>query len=114
MRRRQGAVILHATGVAAAPAGKVDRALVRALVLARIWAGQLESGEVQSVKALARANGLCNHYAARLLPLAYLAPDLAELILQGEQPRTMSLAAMTAQPLPVAWSAQREQFQAIG
>jgi hypothetical protein len=92
----------------------MDRALVRALVLARTWAGQLERGEVGSIGALARANGLCHHYAARLLPLAYLAPDLTELILNGEQPRAISLAALTAQPLPAAWSAQRERFRTIG
>ena len=76
MRRRQGAVIIEPTDAAPTPAAKLDRALIRAVVLARTWAERLERGEVQTIKALARAEGLCNHYTTRLLPLAYLAPDI--------------------------------------
>ncbi len=114
MRRRQGALILEAADAAAAPAVRVDRALLRAMALARVWATQLESGEVSSVKELARQNGLCHNYTARLLPLAYLAPDLTEAVLQGAQPRSVSLAGLTAQPLPLDWSEQRRRFAAIG
>lgn len=114
MRRRQGALILEAADGPAAPAARVDRALLRAMALARVWATQLESGEVSSVKELARQNGLCHNYTARLLPLAYLAPDLTEAVLQGAQPRSVSLAGLTAQPLPWDWSEQRRRFAAIG
>lgn len=113
MRRRQGALILEPADGVSSPAPKIDRALVRAIVLARTWADQLERGEVETVKALARANGICHNYAARLLPLAYLAPDLAETILKGLQPRAISLAALTSQPLPASWTEQRASFHAI-
>lgn len=76
MRRRQGAIILEPSDGAPTPAAKVDRALVRAVVLASTWAAQLERGEVESIKALAQREKLCNHYTTRLLPLAYLAPDI--------------------------------------
>lgn len=114
MRRRQGALILEPPGSIIAPAGKIDRALVRALVLARSWSGELERGDVETVKALARSKGICHNYAARLLPLAYLAPDLASAILKGEQPRALSLAALTSKPLPSNWENQRKRFAAIG
>ena len=107
MARRQGAVILQPVGDEKQPVAKVDRALMRALVLAKRWAAQLERGEVESVKALAKANGLCPHYTSRLLPLAYLAPDLAESILSGRQPRSISLATLTARPLAADWHRQR-------
>ena len=74
----------------------------------------LELGEVASIKALARREGLCNHYTSRMLPLAYLAPDLVEAILAGRQPRGVSLAALTAQPLPMAWLQQRALFARSG
>lgn len=48
----------------------VDRALVRGVALARSWAARLASGEVPSLKVLALGEGYCDHYAARLLPLA--------------------------------------------
>jgi hypothetical protein len=94
MRRRQGAMILEAKdGEAAAPA-RIDRPLVRALVLAKTRSRQLESGEAPSIRALSEREGLCNHYAARLLPLAYLAPDITDRILASRQHRGVSLAAL--------------------
>ena len=48
MRRRQGALILEAAAGAAAPAAHVDRALLRAMALARVWAAQLEQIPITS------------------------------------------------------------------
>jgi hypothetical protein len=84
------------------------------MVLARRWAAELESGEVGSIAALASREGLCSHYTARLLPLAFLAPDLAEQIILGRQPRAVTLGALTAQPLPADWTAQRSLFARVG
>ncbi len=111
--RRRGAIVLQAPGAAAAPADRIDRALVRAIALARVWAVDLESGRVDSIKSLARREGLCNHYATRLLPLAYLAPDLIDEILDGRQPRNLTLSALTAEPLPLDWGRQRERFREL-
>lgn len=88
--------------------------MIRAVVLARQWAERLERGEVASVKALAKEQGLCQHYTARLLPLAYLAPDLVDSILAGAQPRAVSLAALTAEPLPPEWTEQRRRLARVG
>jgi site-specific DNA recombinase len=91
MRRRRGEVVLsQPSGPVVSP--RIDRALVRAVVLAKTWSRELEQGGVASIKALARREGLCNHYTSRLLPLAYLAPDITEAILAGRQPRSLSLA----------------------
>ncbi|THD81645.1 MAG: recombinase family protein [Phenylobacterium sp.] len=113
-RRRQGALILDGEAGAAPRPGKMDRALVRGLVLAKTWSRQLEAGEVASIKAIAAREGLCNHYTSRLLPLAYLAPDLADDILNGRQHRGVTLAALTAQPLPMEWGAQRDLVNRLG
>jgi site-specific DNA recombinase len=96
------------------PAAHPDRALIRAVALARLWADQLAAGEVGSVKALAAAQGYCEHYVAKLLPLAWLAPDLIELILAGRQPAAISLKALTDDPLPRAFDDQRRLFQRLG
>lgn len=114
MRRRQGAVIIEPTDAAPTPAAKVDRARIRAVVLARTWAERLERGEVETIKALARAEGLCNHWTTRLLPLAYLALDIVAQILKGRQPRAVSLGALTAAPLPADREAQRRRLQQLG
>jgi hypothetical protein len=110
MRRRQGAVVLEPSGGDKIPSLRIDKTLVRAVALARQWASKLESGTVESVRALARADGLCHHYVARLLPLAYLAPDLTEAILRGAHSRMISLTTLTAGSLPLGWDEQRQRF----
>ena len=111
LKHRQGAILIAAAGADAEP--NVDRALVRAVCLARGWADELARGDVGSTKELAVREGLCDHYAARLMPLAFLAPDLAEQILGGRQPSAMTLGSLTKEPLPLDWQAQRERFAAF-
>jgi hypothetical protein len=113
LKHRQGAVVVEGPGAPDSPP-VVDRALVRALCLARSWSERLARGDVACTKELAREQGLCNHYAARLMPLAWLAPDLAQQILEGRQPRAISLGALTRSPLPLDWNDQRALFDAIG
>ena len=113
LKHRQGAKVIEAPGEPGV-AGRVDRALVRAVALARSWSTRLESGDAPSLKTLAVSEGYCDHYAARLLPLAWLAPDLVEQILQGRQPPALSLGALTREPLPVSWEHQRQLFQNLG
>ena len=99
---------------AAASASRMDRALMRAVALAQAWSERLAIGDAPSIHALADSEGYCSRYAARLLPLAWLAPDLKEAILTGRQPRAVSLGALTKQPLPVNWDDQRRLFATVG
>jgi DNA invertase Pin-like site-specific DNA recombinase len=92
---------------------KVDRSLVRAVVMSRAWVKRLEAGEPQSIKGLARAEGICVLHTAKLLPLAFLAPDLVAQILEGRQPRTLTLTALISEPLPLDWAGQRARFAAF-
>jgi hypothetical protein len=113
MSRRQGAQIIMGTNGDPPQARRVDRTLVRGVVQARRWMQALETGAATSITDLARREGLCNHYAARLLPLAYLAPDLVGLIIEGRQPAAITLTAVTAAPLPLNWDDQRAWFRAL-
>ena len=49
-------------------------------------------------------------YERRLMRLAFLAPDIQQAILAGRQPRTLNLAQMMDQALPIAWSRQRDML----
>ena len=91
----------------------LDRALVRAICLTREWRRRLESGEVATTKEQAKIKGLCHRHTARILPLAYLAPDLVTMILDGLQPRAMTLRTMTMKPLPAGWEDQRQLVAAL-
>jgi site-specific DNA recombinase len=63
---------------------------------------------VESITDLAQREGMNRTYASRLVPLAFLAPDITESILDGRQPVDLSLDRLLAlMPLPLKWDEQR-------
>lgn len=95
-------------------ARRIDRALVRAVVMARVWSRSIADGEIASIQALAVRENMCPIYTGQILPLAFLAPDLVETILDGRQPARLTLGALIDRPLPRAWAAQRAFFSKHG
>jgi site-specific DNA recombinase len=63
-------------------------------------------GDVSNQRAIAAATGLDERYISRVLPLAFLAPDLTEAILEGKQSSTLDLGRCL-KPLPSDWKEQR-------
>ncbi|MEQ1811582.1 MAG: hypothetical protein ABL889_16750, partial [Terricaulis sp.] len=59
---------------------------MRAIVQARRWQSMLASGDATSIQLLAQRERVCPIYTGQLLPLAFLAPDLIEAIIDGRQP----------------------------
>jgi len=92
-----------------------QEALVIAIARAHRWQKLLDDGKFGSVSDLAREIGLDVSFAARLLRLTLLAPDIVEAILMGEEPSGLSLATLTKQ-LPIEWERQRKTlgFRRIG
>ena len=87
---------------------RVDPTLVKAIVRGRQWFEQLASGQVQSIREIAKAEGVTNRYVAHLIPLAFLAPDIVARILAGTQPVDLTTEALTKRiDLPLAWTEQR-------
>ena len=86
---------------------RVDEALVKALARAHRWCRLLASGQVASVSDLATEAGCTKAYIRQILRLAFLAPDLVDAILRGEQPRRLTLATMLETDIPLAWNEQR-------
>ena len=90
------------------PAINHDPVLIAAVAKAHRWFEMLKSGEVQTMGALARAEKVQRTYITSLLPLALLAPDITEAILEGRQPVDLSLQRFRSiVPLPIEWSEQR-------
>tara|TARA_R110000787_G_scaffold248041_9_gene353624 strand:+ start:285 stop:1907 length:1623 start_codon:yes stop_codon:yes gene_type:complete len=88
--------------------GKPDPALIKVLARAHRWFDQIASGRRASLNQVATAEGVSNRYVARLLPLAFLAPDIVEAILDGTQPIDLTAETLTRLPdLPVSWADQR-------
>ena len=87
---------------------KQDPALIKAIVRAHAWLAMLRNREVGSIADIARSENLQRTYVSSLLPLAFLAPDITEAILDGCQPLELSLDRILASsPLPTSWTKQR-------
>jgi len=86
-----------------------QEALVIAIARAHRWQKLLDDGKFESVSDLAREIGLDVSFAARLLRLTLLAPDIVEMILMGEEPSGLSFTMLTKQ-LPMLWGEQGEKL----
>jgi len=89
-----------------------QEALVIAIARAHRWQKLLDDGKFESVSDLAREIGLDPSFAARLLRLTLLAPDIIEAILMGEEPSGLSLTKLTKQ-LPPLWNEQRRELEVV-
>jgi hypothetical protein len=82
--------------------------LIALVVDARRWARSLADGDVPSVQAITVSEGLGKGAVSRVLPLAYLAPDIAEAILEGRQPLGLTAKRLRGlSELPLDWAEQR-------
>ena len=70
----------------------------------------LINGEAGNVTDLAEKLGYKPSYVTRILSLNNLAPDIVESILAGTEPEGMSIAKITAQPIPEDWNEQRRLY----
>jgi site-specific DNA recombinase len=81
-----------------------DDALVRAIACGRAWFEELASGKAASFREIAERVGVSDRYVSRIVDLAFLAPDVVEAILAGEQPAGMSVKALTVDgEVPLLW-----------
>jgi hypothetical protein len=61
------------------------------------------------VADVAGIEGIDSSYISRLLPLAFLAPDIVEAIARGTQPPDLTAKKLIRDiDLPLAWRAQRQ------
>ena len=85
--------------------------LVRAVARAHDWMGRILSGEVANQQALAKQTGFDKRYISRIIPLAFLAPDITEAILDGKQDPNLSLEKCVNE-IPFEWALQRASLTA--
>ena len=71
--------------------------------------GMLQQGEYADTAEIAQRHGLSKPHVRRLLRFAYLAPDIVEAIVEGRQPRTLTVKLLL-QGIPLDWSDQRTAF----
>ncbi len=74
----------------AAPA--IDRTLSRNLSLGWSWLNEVKRGA--SMEEIASRNGISQRAIARLIDLAFLAPDIVDAIIAGRQPVNLTANAL--------------------
>ena len=81
-----------------------DSTLVKLIGNAHGWMERSRSGQVTSIRSLARDGGLDHHHLARALSLAFLAPDIVEAILEGREPASLTAGGLKRlSSLPIRW-----------
>ena len=86
----------------------VDPALVKAVVRGRQWFEDLARGRAESIAEICETEGVSARFVGRLIPLAFLAPDIVARILSGTQPVDLTSENLTKRTdLPLAWTEQR-------
>jgi len=86
-----------------------DPDLIALVADARRWAGELLDGKASSVLQITEREGLRSGSVSRVLPLAWLAPDISTAILEGRQPLHLSAKTLRKlRELPLDWERQRQ------
>ena len=86
----------------------IDQRLVDTITQAANWMKRLTSGAYKSVADLARQDGFDDGEISRVLPLAFLAPDIVTAIVEGRQPVSLTTRYLQRlKPLPASWVEQR-------
>ncbi len=72
-----------------------------------IWNQTLVTGQVATMKELAKQEKVTQRYIAHLIKLAFLAPDIMKAIIKGDIPSTLSLDRLK-KGIPIDWNEQRK------
>jgi DNA invertase Pin-like site-specific DNA recombinase len=105
---RCGKQVRMVVGDVATTARSVDQRLLALISEAHRWFGELSAGKA-TIAQIAARDRVQVSYVSRLMPLAFLAPDIVEMIIDGRQPLTLTVERITnrRRPLPADWAEQR-------
>ena len=85
-----------------------DQSLIRLLGRARSIQDAIETSVSASIEEIASSQNITPSYAARLMRLNYLAPDIVEAIIAGRQPAGLSANKLIKETrFPLGWHEQR-------
>jgi hypothetical protein len=107
---RGGRKTVLAQTVPPPPNHRIDNALLKALARAHRWRRMIEGGEYASITEHAKAEGVNESYACRMLRLSLLAPAIVTAILDGRHDCDVMLKDLM-KPLPVRWDEQMATIQ---
>jgi|GEM_PF-410998 len=90
----------------------VDPLLVSTIANAHAWFGDFIAAGKSNIKGIAKDQGLGASEITRLLPLAFLAPDIVDAIIAGRQPPALTTQRLKRLgTLPLGW---HQQWKTLG
>ena len=109
--KRRGVEIRLVIEGETAPAARPDPHLLKAVARGHRWFAELASRKSAYIKEIARREGVYDSYVKRLIPLAFLAPELVRSICNGSQPPNLTAEALKhGARLPPEWDQQQQVF----
>lgn len=114
VRRRGRTEVLPPPGKESAPAPRPDPYLVKALRRAHQMLAQHGGAPLGRPEQALPGSAPDGPYERRLIRLAFLGPDLQAKILEGRQPRGLTLKALLRWEPAADWRSQRMEFEALG
>lgn len=108
-RRQNRKLLIPPPADAIAATGGFDVPMIKTLGKAFYWKRLIDEGVYPTTADLARALKLEPGWAAEVLRMTMLAPDIVEAIFEGRQPRHLNLHALRGRLgiLPRDWAEQR-------
>ncbi len=92
------------------PAAKADPTLLKEIIRAHRCFNALLAGTA-SIAELAKSEGVDDRYVSCVLPLAFLAPDIVEAIVNGTQPANLTATKLVRKvDLAIDWKTQKHQL----
>jgi site-specific DNA recombinase len=88
---------------------RLNHGLILAIARAKTWMQGLRDGRYKDTAEIAERFKLNDAHVRRLLRFGYLAPDIVEAIVEGRQPRTLTVRRLL-KGIPCAWADQRRSF----
>jgi hypothetical protein len=110
-QRRGVETKLIVEGASASRHSEPDPALIKTVARAHVWFEDLVAGRM-TMTELATREGMKVSSVAKLLHLAFLAPDIVESILAGTQAPTVVARHLIRADLPIHWQQQRAKILA--
>ena len=85
-----------------------DEKMIKAFAKAHKWKNMLEEDKIGSLAQIAVKENITGAYVSKVFNLNFIAPEIVEKILNGEQPRDLKLQDMLVGKFPLLWQEQKE------
>ncbi len=87
-----------------------DEKMIKAFAKAYKWKNMLEENQIDSLAQIAVKENVTGSYVSKVFNLNFIAPEIVETILNGEQPRDLKLQDMLIGKFPALWQEQKEKW----